>query len=250
MKLFAGRHLPAWKKIVLTLWFVLWPLLVALHICPIRTGSLRFVLVLVIFLIWTGTLFLFWNKKTIRWLCLSLVFLFILGCLWPKRAENTQALRQQYIRSLLAYKSAPYVWGGENKRGIDCSGLMRCGLIDAEVEQGITTLNPSLLREGFSLWWNDCSARALKDGFQKRTRLLFIAPSLNQLNYSKIEPGDIAVTSSGVHVLAYTGHKTWIEADPNEIAGHQVIEVQVPARSAWFNMPVHVMRWRQLETGL
>lgn len=238
------------RKVVLMLWLVLWPLLLALHTYPIRTGSLRFVLVLMIVLIWAGALLLFWNKKPIRWACLSLVFLFVLGRLWPKRAYDAQALRQEYIRSLLAYKGAPYVWGGENKRGIDCSGLMRCGLIDAEVKQGITTLNPALLRESFSLWWNDCSALALKNGFQNRTRLLFIAPSLNQLNYSKIAPGDIAVTSSGVHVLAYTGHKIWIEADPNEIAGHRVIEVQVPARNAWFNMPVHVMRWRQFETGL
>lgn len=248
--LYAFRHLPVWKKVMLIVWLLIWPLFLALHLYPIRSGSLRLGLVLGIFLIWTGALLLFWNKKPIRGLCLLIAFIFMLGCLWPKRADNLQALRQEYVLSLLAYKGAPYVWGGENKWGIDCSGLMRCALIDSEVKQGITTLNPALLREGFSLWWNDCSALELKDGFQNRTRLLFIAHSLNQINYSKIEPGDIAVTSSGVHVLAYIGHKSWIEADPNEIAGHQVIEVQVPARSAWFNMPVHVMRWRQLEAGL
>ena len=48
------------------------------------------------------------------------------------------------------------------------------------------------------------------------------------------------MTFNGVHVLAYIGNKTWIEADPN-------IEVKTPARNAWFNMPVHVMRWRALE---
>ena len=151
------------------------------------------------------------------------------------------------MRMLLTYEKVPYVWGGESKRGIDCSGLMRCALIDAEVRRGITSLNPSLVRAGFSLWWNDCSARAMKDEFQGRTHLLFTVDSINQIDSAEIKPGDIAVTSSGVHVLAYVGNKTWIEADPNEGAGHQVIEVKTPARNAWFNMPVHVMRWRELE---
>jgi hypothetical protein len=55
------------------------------------------------------------------------------------------------------------------------------------------------------------------------------------------------VTSNGVHVLAYIDHKTWIEADSNEGVGHQVVVVQIPSRNVWFNTPVHVMRWRQLE---
>ena len=81
------------------------------------------------------------------------------------------------------------------------------------MKQGLTTLNPEVIREGFALWWNDCSAKELKDDYQGRTRLLLIAPGLNQINDSAIQPGDIAVTSSGVHVLAYVGNQTWIEAE-------------------------------------
>lgn len=62
-------------------------------------------------------------------------------------------------------------------------------------------------------------------------------------------PGDMAVTSSGVHVLAYLGERTWIEADPNELQGNRVIRVKTPTRNAWFNMPVHIMRWRQFDTN-
>jgi len=236
-----------WKKGVFAIWLLLWPLLLVIHLYPIRIAAVRLGLLLVVFLIWLGMLLLCWNRKSVRWAWFIISFIFVICCLWPKRTYNPQILREEYINSLLTYKGVPYVWGGENKRGIDCSGLMRCGLIDAEVKRGIATLNPSLVRAGFSLWWNDCSARAMKEEFQGRTRLLFTAASINQIDDAKIKPGDIAVTSNGVHVLAYVGNQTWIEADPNEIVGDQVIEVKTPARNAWFNMPVHVMRWRELE---
>jgi hypothetical protein len=228
-------------------WFLLWPILLGLHLYPIRLAAIRLCLLLGAFLVWAGVLVIFWNVKLLRWICVSITFIFIIGCFWPKRTGSSQELRQEYVRSLLAYKGVTYVWGGETKRGIDCSGLMRCGLVDADLKRGIATFNPSLLRAGFSLWWNDCSALALKQEFQNRTRLLFTSESINAIDEAKIKPGDIAVTSNGVHVLAYMGHKTWIEADPNEGVGHQVIEVQIPSRNVWFNTPVHVMRWRQLE---
>jgi len=236
-----------WKKVVFAIWLLLWPLLLAIHLYPIRIAAVRLGLLLIVFLIWMGILLLCWNRKSLRWAWCIITLIFAVCCLWPKRAYNSQVLRAEYIHSLLAYKGVPYVWGGENKRGIDCSGLMRCALIDAEVKHGISTLNPSLVRAGFSLWWNDSSARAMKDEFQHRTRLLFTAASINQISDAKIKPGDIAVTSNGVHVLAYIGNKKWIEADPNELIGDQVIEVKTPTRNAWFNTPVHVMRWRILE---
>lgn len=162
----------------------------------------------------------------------------------PGREYSRTKLREQYVTSLLTYDGAPYVWGGECKRGIDCSGLVRRGMIDANLQTGITAVNPALLRESFSLWWHDASAKAMMEEYRARTRVLFPAHSLNKLDYSKLQPGDFAVTSTGVHTLAYIGDKTWIEADPNPM---RVIRVRVPTRNAWFSMPVKVMRWRQLE---
>ena len=98
--------------------------------------------------------------------------------------------------------------------GIDCSGLVRSGLIKANYEQGILTFNPRLIREGFSLWWHDCSAKALGEEYRGRTWLLVSARSINEIDYATIMPGDIAVTEDGIHVLAFLRAKLWIEADP------------------------------------
>ena len=56
--------------------------------------------------------------------------------------------------------------------------------------------------------------------------------------------GDLAVTADGVHVLAYLGDRTWIEADPT---AHEVVEVTLPTSNAWFHVPVVFVRWRYLE---
>ncbi len=237
------------KRIGLALWSILFLLLVAIHFYPIRFGTLRLLMVVGVLALWSGALWLLWPHKAVRRTLLTASTLFIAFLLCPSRPSDPQTLRQQYVRSLKSYDGTTYVWGGESRSGIDCSGLVRSALIDANVKQGLTTANPSALREGLALWWNDCSAKALKDTYRGRTRLLFTAPSLNQLNDVAIQPGDIAVTSSGVHVLAYVGNQTWIEADPSELRGDKVVQVKTPTRIAWFNLPVHMMRWRQLEAG-
>jgi hypothetical protein len=236
-----------WSKIGFALWSILFLLLLAVHWYPIRFGTLRLLLIVGVLVLWSGALWLLWKHKIARRVLVTASILFIAFLSFPSSSQNPQTLRQEYVRALKSYDGTTYVWGGESKRGIDCSGLMRCALIDANVKQGFVNANPAAIREGFSLWWNDSSAKALKEEYQGKTRLLFTAPNLNHVNYSAIEPGDIAVTSSGVHVLAYIGNHTWIEADPNEIHGNRVIQVKTPTRNAWFNMPVHIMRWRQLE---
>lgn len=56
----------------------------------------------------------------------------------------------------------------------------------------------------------------------------------------RLEPGDFAVTSDGVHVLAYLGDRRWIQADP---AAGEVVVDETPSDDRWFRAPVHVMRW-------
>jgi hypothetical protein len=55
--------------------------------------------------------------------------------------------------------------------------------------------------------------------------------SINALDHEKIMPGDLAVTQNGVHVLAYLGERSWIEADP---ACKKVIIENVPSGNTGF----------------
>ena len=72
------------------------------------------------------------------------------------------------------------------------------------------------------------------------TTPLLETPSINALDHARISPGDIAVTSNGLHVMAYLGGNRWIEADPSF---ERVLTITVPAENGWFREPMKVMRW-------
>jgi len=189
-------------------------------------------------------LVIFWSRKLVRCACLATSVIVAALFLLPGRDASSANLRRDYIRSLLEYEGARYVWGGETRFGVDCSGLVRTGLIRANVQQGIWMVNPALFRTAFDLWWHDASARELQNGYRGRTQKLITGNGINQLDLAKILPGDIAITTNGVHVLAYVGDQTWIEADPVLM---RVVMIRTPAKNPWFEMPVDVMRWAQFE---
>jgi hypothetical protein len=80
--------------------------------------------------------------------------------------------------------------------------------------------------------------------YQGRTRKLGDFGSLNEVEYGQLQPGDLAVTGGGQHILAYTGDKTWIQADPRVM---KVVSVQAPSDDGWFVQPVTLLRWWILE---
>lgn len=235
------------RKIMVALWVVLWPLLLALHLYPIRVGYIRLLLVFGCALLWSGALWLCWKTKPLRFASWFVTIGFVVFLLLPGKSDDAQQLRAAFVQSLKSYDGTPYVWGGESRLGIDCSGLIRCGLIDANLRRGWQERNPASLRRAFSLWWNDSSALAMKQGFRGDTRRLFSTQSLNETDDARLQSGDIAVTQSGAHVLAYIGDRTWIEADPSALTGDKVIQVRTPTRNAWFNSPMTILRWRELE---
>lgn len=226
------------------LWRGLWLVTLFCLLFPLRYTILKVGLIGGIFGLWLYALLLFPNRKWLRVLCLIGALLVLAPFLLPGHPANPVSLRKAYVAALLPYRGTLYVWGGGNRIGIDCSGLVQRGLIDADFQQSIQTSNPALLRQGLSLWWHNRSARALGDGYRNETHLLFEAPSLNTMDYSTILPGDIAVLSDGIHTLAYVGNQTWIEADP---APMRVILAKAPRQDMYFNMPVRLMRWSQLE---
>ncbi|MCW3096075.1 MAG: cell wall-associated hydrolase, invasion-associated protein [Chthonomonadaceae bacterium] len=78
-----------------------------------------------------------------------------------------------------------------------------------------------------------------------RTRLTGTMSTLNRADYSGLQAGEIVVTQSGAHTMAYLGDRIWIEADP--LAG-SVITVQAPAaKNPWFEQSMKIMRWRDAE---
>ncbi len=231
-------------KVAVRVYFALCALLLGIALLPVRNTSLRLALIGGIFTLWAGALFLFWNRLFVRIACLLLAVAGGVLVLLPTRSINTDALRAEYVRSLKSYEDTAYVWGGETRLGIDCSGLIRAGMMDAEIREGLRGPNFVLLRKAASLWWNDFSAKAMSEEYQGRTRRIGESGSLNEVDYTLLQPGDIGVTAGGQHVLAYTGDRTWIMADPKVM---KVVSVKAPSDDGWFIQPVTLLRWQILE---
>lgn len=214
--------------------------------CPIRNTPIKAGLLLSVFAAWLFVFLLSRRGSRFRYAVIAVTVIAIVYYCMPARAINEKRLRELYVRSLLLYNQRPYVWGAENFLAVDCSGLVRQGYIDAGILHGIRTVNGALFRESMLLWWYDSSARAMRDGYRGRTRRVLEAGCLNDLDHSRILPGDFAVTQNGVHCLAYLGEGRWIQADP---ACGKVIIGQTPEEDAWYQVPVYIMRWSVFSDG-
>src|ERR1019366_2523827 len=169
--------------------------------------------------VWRGVL---WGL-----LALTALFLSLLG-----RPYSQETLCRNGAARMATYKGTRHCLGGG-------------GLIEAELKQGLLTANPRLLRLAIYLWWHDCSARQLGEGYLSFTRLLITIPSINQTDPSRFSPADLAVTEDGSHVMAYLGDSRWIEAHPEP---GKVIVVKVPSSdNPRFQIPVRILRWKQLD---
>jgi hypothetical protein len=242
----ANQSVP-WRRIVLSLWVISLAAATVLWFYPIGSRPIRVSQVGLCVLLWIGAVTLWWRRVGVRTLCFAVLAAVLTVVLWPSRVTDPAGLRAGYVESLAKYEGAPYLWGGENGLGIDCSGLVRRGLIDASLWQGLHTLNPGLVRQSMALRWFDCSAKALRDEFRGQTMRLFSAEGVHVVDHTRLQPGDFAVTAEGVHTLAYLGNHVWIEADPG--AG-QVIRLRASEDNPWLKTRVYLMRWRLLEGGL
>ena len=224
-------------------WSILLVLTIAVCLFPQGYFITRIFLLFSIPVLWIYGIFLIRKHRQFAIPLLSVSVVLIVFLCIPGSEPDKTKLRTEYILNLKQYEGTVYVWGGENRLGIDCSGLVRNGLIKANFELGLMTLNPKLIRAAFRIWWYDCSALALREGYKNLTAPIFKAHNINSITISAMEPGDIAVTANGVHVLAYLGGNQWIEADPVVM---RVILVETPSDNPWFTTPVHVLRWTQL----
>jgi hypothetical protein len=226
------------------LWLMVLSVFVGVWMYPISTKYTRASGVVLFVYVWFGLLALVWKNRTLRFTSLTITALTVIFLLLPARTRHDETeLRSSYVAGLLRYEGTHYFWGGESPKGIDCSGLIRRGLVDSLFLRGVRTLDAGLVRHALWLWWNDCTARELGAG-HGMTKPLLETPSINALDPAKISPGDIAVTADGLHIMAYLGGNRWIEADPNV---QRVLTVTVPSKdNPWFGQPMKVMRWNIL----
>jgi cell wall-associated NlpC family hydrolase len=192
------------------------------------------------------TLIWIWTR-----LCLplaTLVVVLVSPFAYPSKAVDRDGLRQAYVASLQLYLGVPYVWGGETRLGLDCSGLMRRAWESALWKEGFRTRNPALWREAVFVWWNDCSAKEIGRGYRGHVQVIGETPRLNDLSANSLQLGDLAVTGGGAHILAYLGNDLWIQADPNLVnGGDKVILTRRPSTNGWFHLRAQLRRWRLLD---
>lgn len=217
---------------------ILWALLLYY---PVRTGLTRTSLLLTCAALLLGATALLWKHRWLRWLPAALPTAVALFLLLPGRPADPAALQSQYVRTLRSYAGTPYVWGGENWRGVDCSGLLRSAMVDAQFKQSLLIANPVLARQALWLWWHDANAYDMGQGYAGLTRQLAPATRLRDTATLPLSPGDFAVTADGSHVLAYLGDNHWIDADPYDMR----VEEVAPG-SSWWGIKVIPCRWRSL----
>jgi hypothetical protein len=228
------------------LWLCGLLLLVAVALYPVSNRMTKVAGLALASGVWIGAIALFWRHASLRMAFLGLTAAAAALLLLPGRAlPATETLRADYVSGLQRYEGSRYVWGGENVLGIDCSGLVRRGFIDALLTRGVRTFHPGLTRQAFSLWWNDCTAATLGKGEAPLTQAIVEAASINTLDHTSLLAGDLAVTKDGLHILGYLGDSTWLEADP---IVNRVIRVRAPsAENVWLKGPVRIVRWRALQ---
>ncbi len=231
------------RRPLIFLWGLAGALFVVLWVYPIGNKLLRLTTIAAGLVFFTGALWFWWEKKPLRNGFLAVVAVMLALVLLPSRSVSQDSLQQRYTQSLGKYEGTLYVWGGENRRGIDCSGLVRQGMVDATLREGLLTLNGGLIRQSLALRWYDCSAEALKDEYRGFAVTLGETKALHQHDHAGLQAGDFAITSDGVHALAYLGNETWIEADPGT---HKVILAKKGDANPWLARPVALMRWSVL----
>ncbi|MEN2775271.1 NlpC/P60 family protein [Acetivibrio clariflavus] len=237
MKKFSKRHhILVFTALVVFIFF--------LFINPINRKSTNLMLITSLILLWIYTLFLSRKSKTVKFVLILFpaILFFFLSLNGPTIDKET--IRAEYVRALKKYEGTRYLWGGESSLGIDCSGLVRRGLIDTYIRLGIVNFSPQYIRKGLNLWFNDLSAEALGNGYKNQTILILANQTLNTLDYGEMKEGDIMVTANGIHTMAYIGNHEWIQADPKE---GKVIILKAPNENFWYNTPSNILRWTDLE---
>ena len=195
----------------------------------------------------TLTLFRHFQPRFLRLTTITLASVLTLALLiaiLPGKPTDPASLRSRYLSALTSFEGTRYIWGGEGRFGIDCSGLPRRALRSALFREAIATLNPAPIRQALNQWWHDASALALSQGYRAYTVPLNLTDKLKALDTSTLLPGDLAITCDGSHLLVYQGNDLWTQADPS--IGKVITLHSKSDSNLWFHSSVTLHRWRQL----
>jgi hypothetical protein len=208
---------------------------------PVSSGFTKVWLLSSVAALWVGLLGLCGKRKVVSWIGLALPVLGAGFFLLPGKEIDQGRLRDAYVKRMRSFEGTRYYWGGEGGRGIDCSGLPRRAFRDALLAEGLEHGNGSALRAAVEQWWFDASARAMMEGYREYVRPLGIAGTVRSIDVASLQPGDMAITTDGVHVVVYAGGGGWIQADPG--AGKVVTLDPSVSDNGWFNKKVSMFRW-------
>jgi len=211
---------------------------------PYHDGILRYGLVAAGLVFWLGLWVILWKHRGWRLAALAMPLILALPFLLPGRGLDRQRLQKRYLESMRSYEGTRYVWGGECRRGIDCSGLPRAALRSALAEQALQG-NGRAARLWLEQWWFDTSAKAMSEGYRGFTRSTGITGDLREIDPATLEPGDLAVTKDRRHVMIYLGDGEWIQADP--AAGKVFTARAGSSLSIYLTSEVTLHRWRAME---
>ncbi len=215
--------------------------LVLLNLDPVSTRAHRLLILCSMAGVCFGPLFLLWKFVAARVVFLTLPFLLLAPFLLPGKDIDQKALGDDYMKRIVTYEGIVYHWGGENRRGVDCSGLPRKAMRDALLFQGLRSLNGRCSRLFLKQWWNDASAKALAESYLGYAMPTGEKGTIAAMGYDPLQPGDLAVTEDRRHVLIFLGGEDWIQADPS--AEKVTIDNGRTGKSDWFVVPVTIHRW-------
>lgn len=212
---------------------------------PLHSSVTKLAMLGSIGICWMCSLILLRKYYVYRTILIVLPILACIPFLLPSRAIDATELRANYLQALTRYEGSTYYWGGENKRGIDCSGLPRRSLRDALLRYGIAHANGKAFRLAAEQWYYDTSAKALGEGYRSFTKNLAIEGTVQSIEPSTLQAGDLAVTKSGIHTMVYLGEGKWIQADPG-IGAVATLHGRND-QNTWFDAPITMHRWSILD---